>query len=300
MSNPEQAGHTAIAEAVTRVGTPAIVVEMHRQFGDVLHSTLVVRHLRVTSAAKVVWAICERYVDAFRYFVVTQHGPHAVAALPELPKFPEDGPTRVAWVRRAQEIPGVQAIGCGVHPWGWRHGNIVDAVLNNAGIKALAVPRRPWLPLAHNDLVFADRLISSRALHAGFVALEYTSYSLATNNLAWYTDLIQRLRFPVIALAGANEPLPEGAIDGRGTTFRQAKALIMRASCFVGCGSGLSIVAASNHCEQPVVELVTPALSMPEIGYRSADHHYRNMHGASASEVARAVQQLISRLRPAH
>lgn len=289
----EQAGHEAIARAVASAGTPAVVVEMHRQLGDILHSTLVVRHLRATCTDKVVWAISERYIDTFSQFGQDQLGPHAIAALPELPAWPNDGPFRVAWVTRAKTLPGVRAVGCGVHPWGWACGTIVDAVLSNAGVvETLAVPRRPWLPLHHDDLTFADRFIRDAGLQRGYVALEYTSYSLKTNPISWYQELVRRSPLPVVALASSQEELPAGAIDGRATSFRQAKKLIMRASCFVGCGSGLSVIAASNHCEQPVIELVTSSLSMPVLGYRPADRRYRNLHGESPKQVAAAIDDI--------
>lgn len=114
-------GHEAIRDAVERCRPPVVVVEMLRNFGDVLHSTVVVRHIRKTEPVNVVWAIGERYVGQFKNFSLRELGPHAIAGLPDLPAFPEDADGRVSWVKVAKSLPGVsRASGCGVHPWGWK------------------------------------------------------------------------------------------------------------------------------------------------------------------------------------
>lgn len=290
----EARGNKAISDAVARVGGPAVVIEMTRQLGDILHSTIVVRHVRASEpGVKVVWAISEKFVDTFSLFTPEQGGPHAVAALPQLPPYPGDGPFRVKWVHAARSLPGVRrALGCGVHPWGWKRGSIVDAILINAGIERLSVPRRPWLPLGAEDVAFAKKFIADHGLGRGFVALEYMSYSLKTKPISWYADLVRSCHLPVVALAAGGEQLVPGAIDGRGTTFRQAKALIAASSCFVGSGSGLGVIAASHGCEQPVVELVGEALSMPGIGYRAAGDRHHNCQDRPVSEVATTIRAL--------
>ncbi len=286
----EEHGHRVIAQAVASCAPPVVVIEMLRQFGDVLHSTLVVRHLRRTRpGVSIVWAIHHRYADEFGAFDLKELGPHAIARLPDAPEFPKDGPLRVAWVNRAKTLPGVvQAFGCGVHPWGWKAGHILDAVLLNAGISApLSVPRRPWLPLTAEDAQWAETFTQAHGLKK-FVALEYNSYSLEVSPLSWFADLVKQIDLPVVSFAGKNEPLLAGTVDGRGTSFRHTKMLISRASCFVGVGSGLSVLAASHGCEQPVVELAPQQLSMAHLGYRR--NRYQNLYGSTVRAVADAVR----------
>ncbi len=287
--NLEDQGHEAIAKAVASCKPPVVVIEMFRQFGDILHSTLVVRHVRASEKVSVVWAINQKFVPTFDAFVLTQLGPHAIAALPDLPPHPADGSVRVAWVTRAKTLPGVgRAFGCGVHPWGWKGGSIVDAILLNAGIGKLAVERKPWLPLAAEDLEWAEHFVQSHGL-GKFVTLEYISYSLAAPSVEWFHNLVQRIPVPVVSIAGAGDPFLPGAIDGRGITFRQAKALLRRSSCFVGIGSGLSVLAATNGCSQPVVEMTPPELSMPQIGYRLADLESSAIAGEKVETTNRGV-----------
>lgn len=296
MNQVEQAGHDAIAQAVESVGGRAIVIEQHRNFGDVLHSTVVVRQFRLACPDQhVVWAIDEKYADTFSTFNEAQLGPHAIARLPALPPFPDDGPYRIRWVHQAKQLPGVdQAFGCGVHPWGWRGGSIVDGILANAGIVNLIVPRRPWLPLLPEDIDAAQRFIVGHGLEGGFVAIEYNSYSLKLPDPSWYSQVVRLLNMPAVALAGPKDPELSGARDGRTLSFRQAKALLRVASCFLGSGSGLGVLAASNGCEQPVVELVNPKLGMPALGYRPNDHRYASGHGMPPARVAALVGALTS------
>ncbi len=277
----------------------------------------------------VVWAINEKFVSAFEAFNPRRLGPHAVAPLPDLPAFPKDGLTRVSWVRKAKTLPGIRrAFGCGVHPWGWKRGNIVTAILENAGISKLAVQRRPWLPLTKEDLKWADAFVQTHGLKR-FVTLEYNSYSLATPSLSWFANLVKHLPIRVVSIGASGDPALAGTVDARGTSFRQAKALISRSACFIGIGSGLSVVAATHGCEQPVVEMTSPQLSMVHIGYRRSGagvgvvgtvdeagmidvnggkgsvkivgnvahtnvrSNYQNLHGATAQTVAQAVGRLV-------
>jgi hypothetical protein len=237
---------------------------------------MVVRHVRSTCSASVVWAIDSMYIDTFKSFTVAELGPHAIAGLPALPEWPHDGVYRIAWVNEAKKLANVQrAFGCGVHPWGWRRGNIVDAVLDNAGIQQLAVPRRPWLPVEVADVQWGDEFLRQHQLVAGrYAVLEYVSHSLKRKPAEWFIDLVKHLRLPTISLAASGDPLLPGTIDGRGTSFQQAKALIAKSKVFIGCGSGLSVLAATHGCEQAVVEVVDASLSMVGIGYRrSGDRH---------------------------
>jgi hypothetical protein len=263
-------GHESIRAAVAKCKRPALVIEMLRMLGDVLHSTLVVRHYRKVTDHAIVWAIGERYAEEFSTWTPADLGPHVIAPLPDAPWYPADAPYRKAWVYEAKKLRGVaRAFGCGVHPWGCPHPNIVDAILRNAGITKLASTRRPTFPITDEDRSWAVRFIERHGLSGGFVTLEYVSYSLGSQPSSWYEGLVQALGVPVVALGASDDPPVAGAIDGRGTTFRQAKALMNRSRVFVGCGSGLSVIAASIGSEMPTLELVSPHISMEGLGYKA-------------------------------
>ena len=296
MNDVERLGHDRIREAISQCRKPVILVEMHRMFGDILHSTLVVRHFRKTTPNAVVWAISERYAETFATFTPEKLGPHLIVPLPELPDFPKDGPYRVRWVKKARELPRVKrAVGCGVHPWGWKSGSIVDAILLNAGIQKLGWTRAPCLPISVEDQAWAKDFIKSHPVPGPFVALEYRSVSLGSRPVSWYQKLVRNLPVPVVAIGGTRDPKVPGAIDARGCTFRQAKALICRADAFVGCGSGLSVLAASRGCDPPAIELIDHHLSMPALGYRKRGDRHRCMPKASPAEVASAAVAFMGR-----
>lgn len=198
----EDIGHRSIAESVARLEPPVVVIEMHRQFGDVLHSTLVVRHIRSSHPlVRVVWAISESYSEAFSNFGPDELGPHAIAKLPKLPDFPADAPYRIRWVEQARSIPGViRSFGCGVHPWGWKSGTIVDAILENSGISRLAVPRRPVLPIDQEDRKFAQDFMAQHKI-SRFLAMEYSSYTLAAPSLEWFSEIASQIGIPSVSIA---------------------------------------------------------------------------------------------------
>lgn len=295
-----QAGNDAIAAAVGSLPPPVIVVEQHRNFGDILHATIVIRQLRaVLSDRSVVFAVSEQFTDALRYFDVIALGPHQLAALPRLSPYPADGPYRVSWVVAARTLPGVErAIGVGVHPWGWRGGSIVDGVLANADVGPLVVPRRPCLPVSPDDVVSARALLVRWGIApSSYVALEYRSFSAEPLPVAWWAAFVRELGIPVVAIAHGDAPQLVGAIDARGTSLREAKSLIADAACFVGCGSGLSVLAAAIGCETRVVENCPEEISMAAIGYRAPGDRHRLCRTRSPSELVRAVREIMGSSR---
>ena len=289
----------AIAQARAQYGRNVIFVEHLRNFGDCMHSTIVIRHYRKTIPdCTIVFGISEKYVSEFETLKSLPDGPHIIVGLPHGPQFPDDGPLRVAWTRYTATLPGVyKVVTPSVHPYGWRCGSMSEAIFHNADIKKLEVPRRPVLPIDIADYAWADSYMRHFQLTGNYVTMEYLSYSLKPHSLEWYTDLVKRIKCPVVGLAGKNEPLVAGMVDARGCTYRQAKVLIMRSKCFVGCASGNGLLTVSEGCETPMVEIVEPHISYRALGYVGPGVSERPYavtgYDRTTADVASIVNQMI-------
>lgn len=278
---------------------PIFVLEMLRMFGDICHSTIVLRHYRKTCPdAIIVWCISERYISEFETLksLLPTDGPHVIVGLPHGPQYPYDGPLRVAWTKFAATLPGVaKVITPAVHPYGWKSGNLADAIFQNAGITKLAVPCRPVLPLDITDYIWADKFMGQHNLLGPYVTMEYISYSLKVHDLSWYAKLIPLIKHPVVIFGGKNEPIPQCAniIDARGCTYRQAKVLIIRSKCFVGCASGNGLLTVSEGCETGMVEIVEPHISFKALGFINTHRPY-NVTGfdRTPQEIASIVNSM--------
>lgn len=292
-------GHARIAGAITQAkntwpGKPIIFIEHLRNFGDAMHSTIIIRHYRrVKPDSVVIFGVSERYASEFETLKSLADGPHLIIGLPHGPEFPNDGPVRVAWTRAAAQIPGVGVVTPSVHPYGWKGGSLADAIFHNAGIKALSVPRRPVLPVDIADYVWADQFMAKYALTGPFVTMEYISYSLKVHELDWYASLVKNIRCTVVGLSGPKEPPLPGAVMAH-CTYRQAKVLIMRSKCFVGCASGNGLLAISEGCETPMVEIVEPHISYKALDYLNTPRtHVVTGFAKQPHEIAANVNSIV-------
>lgn len=274
-----------------------------------MHSTVIIRHYRkVRPDCVIIFGVSERFAPDFATLKSLPDGPHIIVGLPHGPAFPDDGPIRVAWTRYAATLPNVvKVLTPSVHPYGWAQvashnrlgtrmgGSLVDAIFHNAGIKDkdLAVPRRPVLPVDIADYAWSDQFQAKHNLIGKFVTMEYISYSMPGHDLNWYADVVRQIRYPVVALAGLGDPLLPGAIDARGCTYRQAKVLIMRSKCFVGCASGNGLLASSEGCETPMVEVVEPHISHKACGYMNSRPYQITGFNRSTSDIAVITNSMV-------
>ena len=313
MSDDLDVGNSRIAKACSDAWNawhkPIIFIEHLRNFGDAMHSTIIVRHYRrARPDCTVIFGVSERYAPDLETLKSLPDGPHIIVSLPHGPKFPYDGPLRVEWVKYARSLPHVtQVITPSVHPWGEnpraphhkrlgrRMGpSIADHILTNAGISSLQVSRRPVLPVDISDYAWADQFQGARGLTGPFVTMEYNSYSLGVHDLSWYSALVPLIKVPVVALAGTQDPQLPYAVDARGCSYRQAKVLIMRSRCFLGCASGNSFLCASEGCETPFIEVVEPHMSFQACGYITSGRHYEiTGFGRTPGEIANIINRLI-------
>ena len=281
MSDDITVGNERIMAAVDkarRYGKPIIFVEHLRNFGDSMHSTIVIRHYRrAMPGAYIIFGVSERYASEYDTIKGHAQGPHDVVGLPHGPSYPYDGPVRIAWTKYAATLPGVvKVVTPSVHPYGWKCGTIADAILYNAGITHLLVPRRPFLPVDISDYVWADQFMRDHGLTVPYVTMEYTSYSLGSHNIDWYANLVRLIKSPVVAISGPNDKFVPGTIHCKHATYRQAKVLIMRSRCFIGCASGNGLLAVSEECETPIVDIIDDSLSFRKLGYIITNRVYIN------------------------
>lgn len=298
MTDDLAVGHQRIQDAVTAVkassSKPIIFVEHLRNFGDAMHSTIVIGHYRRTMpAAYVMFGVSERYANEFVTSVGLPDGPHSIVGLPHGPAFPYDGPLRVAWTKQAATLAGVaKVVTPSVHPYGWASGkrNLADAIFHNAGIKTLLVPRRPYLPVDITDYIWADNFQRQNNLLGLFVTMEFISYSIKAHDIGWYAELVKQIKCPVVAISGASDPSVPGAVNCKTATYRQAKVLTMRSKCFVGCSSGNSLAAVSDGCDTPLIEVIENAISFKTLKYVASGRKYMNTGFArTPTEIAQYV-----------
>lgn len=235
-----------------------IFIEGLKNFGDVLHSSVVVRHYKNTFPDyMVVWGVSERYYEQFDEFaeiigVVVVPLPHEAT--------PED---RQNWKKEFNKFGFFKSLFplCAVSGHD-RPGNIVDNVLYNADISSLVVPRKPFFPHSQSDYVWHDNFSTKYGLKGKkYVVLEYNSYTLSKppHNITWdndkYNILVKNINYPVV-FTGHKDDLPlNSGVDARGITFRQAKIMIERGGCVVGCGSGISVLSCCEGLNTYVFEI---------------------------------------------
>lgn len=262
--NTYEKGISNIEKILAKFNWPkekTIFIEGLKNFGDSLHSSVVVRHYRKvypeSSGYLILWGITDRYFEQFARAaeamgVVVFNLPHEA-----------DNTDRQNWRKRVKEMGLFKVISplCAVSGFNIG-GSIVDNVLHNAEIKNLKVPRRPFFPHGGEDYAWHDAFCRKHGLKGKqYVVLEYNSYTLSKppHNCTWpiekYNELIKHTKYPVVYTAAKSDPALEGGIDARGCSWAQAKVMIERAGCLVGCGSGLSVLACSESLNTYVIEI---------------------------------------------
>jgi hypothetical protein len=161
-----------------------------------------------------------------------------------------------------------------VHPRNkWCHHNIADQYFHNSGIK----DRKPLggrqliAKITDEDRAFANNL-AEKCLGNKLVVFEYVSYSNApvwgANKFSHLAQLLKREGITCVTIAAAHEGLIKGTVDCRGTTWRQATAVLSKSIAMVGVGSGITMLAAAAAPQPRIIELSIPSsVSMNGCGY---------------------------------
>jgi hypothetical protein len=102
------------------------------------------------------------------------------------------------------------------------------------------------------------------------------------------------LNYPVVWTASSEDPKLDKGIDARGCKWRQAKVLIERATCMIGCGSGLSVLAACDGMNTKVFEInIGPSLSLKNI----YGHNAKSIKTQNPGELAKIINNYIDSLQ---
>jgi ADP-heptose:LPS heptosyltransferase len=254
--------------------SPKILVKIARNLGDSLHGQPIMRHYRQTHPdAAIAFMTEKRYVSAHEY----DSNIDKIFALPD----GLDGQTRLALWDLIKKNPVVDiAIVPAINPFqaihkenAWCHDNIVTQYLYNAGIKGEPLGGRVVeVKVDDQDRAFIDKfgLPTNR-----LVGLEYISYSSPPcwniGKFADFAKLVGKLGYRCVSIAGSKEPLIPGTIDFRGTTWRQATALLSRCKFMIGSGSGMTMLAAAARPQPTIIELNVPAnVTIAGCGYAPA------------------------------
>jgi len=266
-----------------------LVVSSSKQFGDVLHASLVVRHYWTTNPTRpLVWLISERYLDEFRGY------PYATEIIGLPHKLETKDRCQLAASLRSQGYQVIQPL-CSESGWPAGASDIASAVLVNAGIKRLMVPRKTILPIDDQDRQWAREFLKSKGCEGRYVTLEYNSYTLSKppHNSTWpvekYNQFVNGLNIKCVNLRGPNDPVLARGADGV-CSFRQAKALIEGSSLFIGCGSGLTMIAASEGLRTRILEIgIGNPISMRGCKYSE----YSESRGGTPAQLASQVNRLV-------
>lgn len=246
----------------------ATLVVQNRNFGDTLHSSVIVRHYK-SLGNKIIWAMSEKFVGEHRL------NPYAdkIVGLPHAcERWGCSYRTRLQ--KHVDDMFKMVIVPFGKFRKSAFLPDVASMYFDAAGIQKLSVPRRPIFATNNNDKH------RSRMLQFDYVFIEHVH-----TRREWDIEGIRRvmniIKLPVVYSGSMNDPELPGGIDHRGCTFREAKELIKRAKVFVGCGSGLSMIAASEGIRTPMIEVgvrftiaasgYRKTISVPENPYRKPD-----------------------------
>lgn len=256
-----------VEHAVANYSNP-LIIESTKQMGDAIHNSIVVRHYRkMYPTRNIIWLLSEKYIEPFKYY---KHAT-SIVGLPHGLTL-DDRRELCKSLRTKFEVLAPCVGVSGEHTFG----SIANQFFYNAKIKSLMVPRRPVLPLGEEDIQFAQEFRKKHNLKR-YICLEYNSFSFERKikggiwPLEYYQEFLDRIKVPVIWLAHSDAPALKHGIDGRNTTWRQAAALIKISNLFIGCGSGLTMVASTEGIETPILEVnIGPSITMKGCGYKNS------------------------------
>ena len=230
--------------------------------GDTMHGQPIIRHYRnLHPNAAIVYMVEEKYANVHEYDT----------NIDKLVLLPNglDNKVRLALWDRIKSNVQIHSIIPAINPFqslykqnAWCHKNIADQYFHNAGILDLKPLGGREIEVKYDaqDKAVADRLLKDRG--SKLIALEYISYStMPVWKMPTYTAFVQlaaQRGYRCLSIAGKHEPLIPGTVDCRGITWRQTVALLSQVQYVIGCGSGITVLAAASRPQPKILELDIP------------------------------------------
>lgn len=272
----QQTIEQAAAFLVASGKSPKILVKVAKNLGDSLHGQVIIRHYRqLHPNACIVFLTEEGYYNVHElnrdidktFLLPRKLTPQSRLAMWDIIK---NNPAVDISI-----IPAINPFRAVHKENDWSTNNIADQYLRNAGIVGEPLGgRRIEIAIDESDRMFAAKALAGLNRDK-LIVFEYMSYSTPPvwdrAHYARFVKAAARLGFKCVSLAGAQEPVIPGAIDMRGTTWRQAAALIGSADRFVGCGSGMSMLAVGSNPKPIIFEIDVPEnVTLEGCGYAKA------------------------------
>lgn len=254
--------NSAVDFLVKSGGSPRILCKISNNCGDGIHGQPILRHYRLKHPnAAIAFLTEQRYHNVHEYntdidklFLLPNNlNPQTRLALWD--------PIKLNKSIDISIIPAINPFQALYKENAWCHQNIADQYLHNAGITDLKPlgGRNIEVKIDDNDKAFANSLNLDRDRT---IALEYVSYSTPSkwkiNSYQEFVRLAIRHGYKCLSIAGPGEPLISGTIDLRGITWRQTVAVLNKVGHMVGCGSGITMLAAASRPQPKIIELDIP------------------------------------------
>lgn len=252
-----------------------ILIKQTRNLGDTLHMTPIARHFKTKfPGCKIAFLVGKAYASV-----------HELN--PDFDRlFPIDnnlGPQDRILIKRFidDEVVDLDLKICpSIFPFGevwpshrWCHQMISHQIFVNGQIELdkMLGDKQLHAPVSNDDREFATKFIGRNKC----IGLEWQSYSHTPlwhmNHFIKVTKLLKAQGFQTISFGGLHEGCIDGAMDGRGITWRRTIAILEQCKYMLGIGSGVTMLAACARPTPHIIEIgVSEAISMRGCGYANS------------------------------
>ena len=244
--------------------SPKILIKIAKNLGDTIHGQPIIRHYRnLHKNAAIVFMVEEKYKNAHEYdtnidkIITLPNGLDNKARLELWHPLKHNKDIDIAI------IPAINPFQALYKENAWCHKNIADQYFHNAGIIDLKPigGREILIKYDQADNNIAEGL-TANCDKSKLIALEYNSYSTRpvwkSQVYASFVQLVAKRGYRCISIAGKHEPLIPNTIDCRGISWRQTVALLSKVTYVIGCGSGITVLAAAARPQPKIIELDIP------------------------------------------
>lgn len=261
-----------------------MLFEQNRNMGDTLHLTPIIRHYRnLHPDAAIAFVVGTPYGNAHEF------NPHInkLFLVPNLiPNLRIQMRQKILTFNDIDKVvaPSIFPYGSIWKELNWSHPNIADQYFHNAGIKGqLNGGRKLVVVITEADKRWAQDFIKQHKLNPKMTcALEYNSYSARPKwSYTQFAKLASHLKghgINCVSIAGKKERPIAGTVSALGISWRQSVALLDQVGCFVGAGSGITMLAAAADNPPLIFEAGVPdSVSMkgcqyaPSINFATSD-----------------------------